>query len=1405
MSEQLSAREAFDNATYKQAADKIRQILSAIRNNPASSAKRWVWELMQNAKDIPNRFGKVSIEIDLMSENKLQFRHNGNPFVINNITGLIRQVSSKNSLNSDEETTGKFGTGFICTHLLSDVIDVEGILNYDTYRKFRLSLDRSGRSSEELIPRIREVEKAFYNPEIYFEEIPNYEVNRVENDFDTVFTYHLTSKEKLESAQAGLNDLINTLPITLVTQSKKIKQVHVIDRVAKTDVMYKCDSTDLDEYVTFSKIAINNDEKLYLSYITDKVALTIEVLQTEDGYELIKRDSKQPVLYRDFPLIGSEKFYFPYTLNGFRLFPTEKRNSIPLNGEDNEEAKDNRAIIEHAVNAAIKFNEWLIIHNATNRYLLAYSRKPEPEVAYDERIALPWIKNLQTNWRKQLLSQPLVETPNSIHELKDISVPCFASFGESNAKTINEKFFNLLEAFYLGRGYLPKKEHLHGWLDVLRPEYTTWNADLKYEKNNFLKDLQDVKSVEQLCSKLNKSEPEIYNWLNDVYSFLIEQNCLKDFDDFSIIPNMEGNFRKLSSLKSDFANQIPLKLMDLYNKYNSITIQSWMINRKINSLTLGKSLEEYSLKDFIGWVNTEIDSDHQFSLNGSLYKIRYFLAYNIIELYPDTNEDNAYIDYRKKLYNFSNTKGERNEFSPISVVDHDLWREADKYWFNHNYENIAKSASVKNLAETYFKESKNIDETLLWLNDYISFYRENSKGDFIKDKKIFPDQRLDFKSLNDLRYDDNIEEIFKDLANYAVSIDFSKDKYRHCLLHRSISGYEKHNPLTLKEVYEFVKGVFDTSSAIIRDTIAKYTISIIPKTDDSGSQEVKLYKFVKTLFGDTIPEITYTEYSSGFNWGFAQEFYLKKLCSTISESINLQGLKNKSTGFSEYSELNLTEWVDNVIEFLHSFKNKKYWTIITDSEKGIGIWLNQDNEFCRFQDIRKDDNIPEKLKELAASNKHVAHNFKYDLYSLNAIHSSYLETKAITIEEIGEFIDAKIKDYDGDKQDKDFAALIFTIGELCSKYPNLSKSMEYYTEKKNSLIVGSLGEGETLNLVGSIIQHGNDKLLAVKEILDNNSIEDLNNIKAVLRKCPADKYDKFKDLINNFTNKDASIKDGETPLGEDDKKDIVVVPKTYEIEVESYDGRIQRITTDQEQYAGLSLEEIERYVSEAKGAVVKYFRELDEKHNLGLKFDNERIAKHSFSQLYGISDKNGKEIPIVVHSYKGPQYRYFDLNWYDWQLLSKKGSMLFVLTVTGLQCIPLYALPVRNFNFSINNEMSNETKAILLTLASVGKCYSDLSFDFGNNMPHGFINPIPFDYVPEELNNCISSIKGVCDQNIPQIADVYNYGKNIPLIRSTVGYSSIMKEYEETGNMRDIFDAPANNIVAPSVGTSFID
>ena len=282
--------------------------------------------------------------------------------------------------------------------------------------------------------------------------------------------------------------------------------------------------------------------------------------------------------------------------------------------------------------------------------------------------------------------------------------------------------------------------------------------------------------------------------------------------------------------------------------------------------------------------------------------------------------------------------------------------------------------------------------------------------------------------------------------------------------------------------------------------------------------------------------------------------------------------------------------------------------------------------------------------------------------------------------------------------------------------------MKYYSEKKNTLIVGSLGEGETLDLVGSLIQHGDDKLRAVKEILESSTLENLEIINNVIKGCPDNRIEMVKDLIEKISNGETPNIGGDIPTGGDDKVVPVVdlVPETYEIEVVDYLGNIQHVKTDQIQYAGLSLEEIEQYVSEAKAAVVKYFRELNERDNLGLQFDKERIGSYSYSQLYGISDRNGKEIPLVVHSYKGPQYRFFDLNWYDWQVLSKPGAMLWVLTVTGLQCIPLYALPIRNFNFCLDSSMSNESRAALLTLAQVGKQYNQISFDFGNNMPHGF-------------------------------------------------------------------------------------
>ena len=133
----------------KLVADKIRKTLLNIRNVPEISEKRWIWELIQNAKDVPNNFGRVEIKIELTKES-LKFMHNGQYFSVENVLGILQQVSSKDSNNKDEQT-GKFGTGFIGTHLLSGKVNISGVVKFEgAFKRFNILLDRTANFSEEL-------------------------------------------------------------------------------------------------------------------------------------------------------------------------------------------------------------------------------------------------------------------------------------------------------------------------------------------------------------------------------------------------------------------------------------------------------------------------------------------------------------------------------------------------------------------------------------------------------------------------------------------------------------------------------------------------------------------------------------------------------------------------------------------------------------------------------------------------------------------------------------------------------------------------------------------------------------------------------------------------------------------------------------------------------------------------------------------------------------------------------------------------------------------------------------------------------------------------------------------------------------------------------------------------------
>ncbi len=1253
---------AYNN--YKLTADKILQLLSQIREDPSASAKRWVWELLQNAKDVPNRFGKVSVEIELVSQDTLKFRHNGDCFTTKNITGLVQQVSSKDSQNLEGQT-GKFGTGFICTHLLSDIIDVEGIVRYmGVNRRFKIVLDRSGYRSEDLLPRIESTLEELRHIETAYEVVNDYEQNRTEQSFDTVFTYHLTTQEKQDSAIAGLEDLINTLPITLVTQSKKIKQVRVINRVKGTNVVYTCESTSLGDNVLMSIVKIDSITKKYLSFITEDVALTAEVNDSSNSYEIVKRDSKHPVLYRDFPLIGSEKFYFPYTLNGFEFNPTERRNGILLNSAEHPSCVSNRNIVNKAVEAVLKFNEWLIDRNATNRYLLASSRIPESSEKYSESVAAPWIKELQANWRKQLLQEKLVETDCGTDLLVNLSVPAFSP---SSTKEVNESFYNLLNGQYIGRGVLPSFKHLHGWLDVVRPEYDAWGTKLKYEKDDFLKDLSALQNIGALASKVSKTNDETIVWLNMVYKFLVEQNMLNEFDNYAIIPNQRGEFKLLKELYSDHTSRIPSILKEIYNSVNqeNATVQHMLMDANIDATIFGNTLRSFSLKEMIEKLNGYIKTGTNIYKNGASIDVRPTIAYRILALYPN-NGDAQMLSNRKTIYDFCTAYRTMGAYSLVDTTDVSLWKEADDYWFNNSYSEIASKSTVANVASSFFCTPKTQEETLSWLDKYIQFYRDNSHGDLIKEKTVFPNQQLNLKKLSELRYDNDIPEEFKDLADVAYNSCNPADVYRKQLIHRAINGYEQQNPLSIKDVYEYIKKRFEDSNDATKEVIARHSITILAKTESDEPEEKKLYDFANTISGHTFESVKYVVSHTGFSWGFAQEYYIKLLANRIAQSTNLDGFRNLSASFSNsdarFDNKQLTEWIDNFIEFLHSYKNKKFWPVITDKDKGIGVWLNQNNCFCKFQDVRRDDNISEELKDICANNAHIKHDFRDEMFSQQSSLSSYLETDAFSLTEIGEFIDDKMKSYDGNKQDNDFRSLVFFVGKLCSTIYGLEDIMKYFKDYKNSLIVWSLGEGETMDFVGAIVQQGDDKIRIVKELLEGNSLDELKRIKSLM-----------------LSTDSASFGTANNPIS---KK------KMNEAQLEA-----QRFLKDCRPDWGFP-------------------------EGYGYPHNDECSTPLYNSTVDEITNEQGQPIAIVLKSYKKRDER-FHINPEEWQWVVEKGARLLVYTgINGK--LDIVEIPSKNLvsgqsiqlSFSAENLNPLEHTDRISKLAETLHYFNRLTFDF---------------------------------------------------------------------------------------------
>lgn len=630
-------------------ADKIIKRLHDLDKTVENNQGRWAWELLQNAKDSIAEYDdkNVSIQIEL-NESEVEFRHNGIHFTEQDVRGLINQISSK-EIEEGKRTkkTGRFGTGFLTTHLLSKVIQVKGILETANkeFFKFEFPLDREGKTTTQLIPKIENAWQEFHSSATPINK------NYNSKNFNTSFCYHLNSPEQKQIARTGVDEFIKLIPYVLAFITK-IEKVEIIDNIANKQICFENKVVDSDNsIVSISKTINKNKSLVHILFAENKrVAIATEIEKGDVGYR-VKSIKDIPKIFCDFPLIGTENFYFPVVINSFFFNPQTERDGVWLKGSDDLEVQENQELFESSLEL---FNNLLSEISEKPFFDLFHMAETKMPITNEKYFDESWYKQeIQKPLRQHILNTKLVEIdsdPNTKELISDLWFPL-----KSYPELVQEKLWQYTCDLFPSA--VCKKDHLKSWCDI------SWEGWNKITYAEIIKDLSGQENINNLSQTLGKEESDTFNWLNSICKFLLEEDSnLIHFENFSIIPNQNGVFKKKNELSID-----KIKDKDLVNILELLG-DDWKIILLHDSVGFGK----YFVKE-----KKEIATKITERLQKPAYKDDDFVkAINLLSEWFEFNKETAkdlFSElYRKRAELFMNTISDKESLYKVMRSKADL-------------------------------------------------------------------------------------------------------------------------------------------------------------------------------------------------------------------------------------------------------------------------------------------------------------------------------------------------------------------------------------------------------------------------------------------------------------------------------------------------------------------------------------------------------------------------------------------------------------------------------------------------------------------------------------------------------------------------------------------------------------
>ncbi|MBN1970394.1 MAG: hypothetical protein JW870_13585 [Candidatus Delongbacteria bacterium] len=754
--------EAAENrAHYQNIATKILREMTNLRSlveNSPIAPRRWVWELIQNAKDVHQNDGvKIILDYHKNGEDSfLSFKHSGKPFTADNIRFLIEQISSKDRAKDKEgkpKTTGKFGTGFLTTHLLSEKVIVNGVAKEPEldYRQFELELDRSGFELHDITDSVEKSKDSVQN----LDDCPIFK-DYIEGAYNTSFNYLLTDEVGHSVAEKGIEDLKRCLPYTFVFV-EELKSI----RLKHANILFK-NSLELDELsdeikVLNIKVKENDETSLHtfalLSQNLTSIAIPIEL--NGEQIKILPIDKQIPKLFCDFPLLGTEIFNFPVIINNPNFNPTDPRDGIYLTTSQraNPLSDSNKAYIQDAVQLYFELLEFASKNNWEDLHLLAQIKSLNN---CPDWIDENWYnRNVLNPIRTKLLTVDIVKTAdNELNAIHTKEGKKYIWFPNSNNQKNRNELWKLCKYWF--PHCLPQESDVELWNKLTWKECGQLTSD---QLASFIENRDTINKLSEVLIGISANE-----WLGRFYKFIQSEDTEYDYiiNKRAIFPNQQGDLVKknglykdkgdigeeLKIILSELGQNIKSKLLDEDNNFEleeGREIDVKYISREIINEVTAKANDREIAKDYRSPFKRLLVFFKEYpekskDLFSSLYRQKHLL-YDDEEILDNIQKAEQLNDLLSefKVENLSEirallSKGNANKdrilpvtegiLESMGITTIDEWREAIK---------------DKNLLELFTHESTPTTDMFVYVQGLI----EKAKKNVIEVLKALPEYNLD--------------------------------------------------------------------------------------------------------------------------------------------------------------------------------------------------------------------------------------------------------------------------------------------------------------------------------------------------------------------------------------------------------------------------------------------------------------------------------------------------------------------------------------------------------------------------------------------------------------------------------------------------------------------------------------